>query len=341
MVGLVAITQPTGGGCSGVANASAPTALPNGPLGAKMIVQYFESNGFSPNAAAGIVGNMVQESGLDPHMAGGGLVQNIGSQYALQVAYDQQHGLDPSSAQGQLAFLVDYVKRQPWFSKLNNAPTPQDAALWFQDNYEQCAGAGARGTNQVGGGLCYPQHRMDAAAAALQVAGGTVSAGTPVSLGGGCIHAAYGSGMGVTNPIPGFSRGRDDMGVDGCSTPGKPILAPAPSKLAEIMPNWYAGQPLLLFKFDPPLSGTFDGDQYWFLAEQVTPVTTQIGATFGTGTPVAHYASSGTCVEIGWGSPTSSGRTLAQEKGDSGAANPPAGALTTWGESFRKFFRIT
>ncbi len=49
---------------------------------------------------------------------------------------------------------------------------------------------------------------------------------------------------------------------------------------------------------------------------------------------------SDTGIEIGWGSPTSSGRTLAQQMGDSAAANPPAGAQTTWGESFKHFFGI-
>jgi hypothetical protein len=38
--------------------------------------------------------------------------------------------------------------------------------------------------------------------------------------------------------------------------------------------------------------------------------------------------------------PTSSGRTLGQQMGDSAAANPPAGAQTTRGESFKRFFGI-
>jgi hypothetical protein len=54
---------------------------------------------------------------------------------------------------------------------------------------------------------------------------------------------------------------------------------------------------------------------------------------------VASFASSGTGIEIGWGSPTSWSRTLAGMT-DAGAANPPSGAKTRWGESFKTFFRI-
>jgi hypothetical protein len=55
---------------------------------------------------------------------------------------------------------------------------------------------------------------------------------------------------------------------------------------------------------------------------------------------VARFAPTGTGIEIGWGSSTSSGRTLAQQMGDNAAANPAAGVRTTWGESFKRFFGI-
>jgi hypothetical protein len=76
------------------------------------------------------------------------------------------------------------------------------------------------------------------------------------------------------------------------------------------------------------------------VAEQVSPVSTTAGAIFRARQAVARFAPSGTGIEIGWGSPTSSGRTLAQQMGDSAAASPPAGATTTWGESFKRFFGI-
>jgi hypothetical protein len=148
---------------------------------------------------------------------------------------------------------------------------------------------------------------------------------------------AASSGSVVTNPIPGFTIGRDDMGVDAGARPGAPIYAPLPSKLVQVMHDWYAGQPLLLFRFLNPPSGVLS--DYWYLAEQVAPVTTRIGSVFMTGEKVATFAQSGTDIEIGWGSPTSNSRTLAGES-DPGAANPPNGSTTTWGETFKQFFGI-
>ena len=75
------------------------------------------------------------------------------------------------------------------------------------------------------------------------------------------------------------------------------------------------------------------------MAEQITPVSTTVGTIFRARQAVARFAPSGTGIEIGWGSPTSTQRTLAGET-DPGAANPPPGATTPWGESFKHFFGI-
>ena len=147
--------------------------------------------------------------------------------------------------------------------------------------------------------------------------------------------APAGSGI---DPIPGFTIGRDDMGVDASAPVGTPIYAPLDSQLVEVVGDWYAGQPLLLFRFlNRPAGAPSD---YWYVAEEITPVSTTVGTIFRARQAVARFAPSGTGIEIGWGSPTSSGRTLAQQMGDSAAANPPAGAQTTWGESFKRFFGI-
>jgi peptidoglycan hydrolase-like protein with peptidoglycan-binding domain len=140
-----------------------------------------------------------------------------------------------------------------------------------------------------------------------------------------------------SDPIPGFAIGRDDMGVDATAQPGAGIYAPVASRLVQVLADWYAGQPLLLFQFDSAPPGALS--DYWYVAEQIGPVTTTIGTAFGTGQRVASFAPSGTGIEIGWGSPTSNARTLADVT-DPGAANPPAGSTTSWGESFKKFFGI-
>jgi Transglycosylase SLT domain len=146
--------------------------------------------------------------------------------------------------------------------------------------------------------------------------------------------APAGSGI---DPIPGFTIGRDDMGVDATAPVGAPIYAPFDSRLVEVVNGWYAGQPLLLFQFLHQPAGA--PSDYWYVAEQITPVSTTVGTIFRARQAVARFAPSGTGIEIGWGSPTSTQRTLAGET-DPGAANPPPGATTPWGESFKHFFGI-
>ena len=146
-----------------------------------------------------------------------------------------------------------------------------------------------------------------------------------------------GSDPSGSDPIPGFTIGRDDMGVDASAQPGAGIYAPAASRLVQVLQDWYAGQPLLLFQFDSAPPGALS--DYWYVAEQIDPLTTTIGTAFGAGQRVASFAPSGTGIEIGWGSPTSYARTLADVT-DPGAASPPAGSTTSWGESFKKVFGI-
>jgi hypothetical protein len=141
----------------------------------------------------------------------------------------------------------------------------------------------------------------------------------------------------VSDPIPGFKIQRDDMGVDASARTGAGIYAPAASKLVQVMRDWYAGEPLLLFQFDIRPAGALSG--YWYVAEQIVPVTTTLGTRFQRGQRVASFAASGTGIEIGWGSPTSNSRTLANET-DPGAADPPSGSTTVWGETFKQVFGI-
>ncbi len=140
-----------------------------------------------------------------------------------------------------------------------------------------------------------------------------------------------------SDPIPGFTIERDDMGVDGSARPGAGIYAPLASRLVQVMGDWFDGQPLLLFQFDSQPPGALS--DYWYVAEQINPVTTRVGTAFRAGQRVASFASSGTGIEIGWGSPTSNARTLADVT-DPGAASPPSGSTTIWGESFKKYFGI-
>lgn len=289
-------------------------------------VRYFESQGISANGSAGITGNLEQENGFSPvtNAGGVGIAQwDPTSRGPAMQAWDRSHGLDPGTVAGQVTYIV-YDLRTNYATllvSLNSATSPAQASDEFEVIYERC-------------GTCERAQREQYAVAALQAAGGN---SVPVSLAGGGACVAIGGAGG--DPIPGFTPGRDDMGVDACGKTGMPIYAPAASTLVGTIDNWYTAdgrnQPLLLFQFTPSIAGTYRGDQFWYVAEQIIPVSMTHGTQFGAGAPVAYYANIGSCIEIGWGSPTTNSRTLVPTD-----ANPPRGALTLEAEAFKVYFHI-
>jgi len=83
------------------------------------------------------------------------------------------------------------------------------------------------------------------------------------------------------------------------------------------------------------LSDGPDRGKYVYVSEGITP-TVSDGQSVKAGQQIATFTG---CIEIGWGSPTSDQRTLAGVT-DPGAAHPPPGTGTVWGESFKRFFGI-
>jgi hypothetical protein len=98
---------------------------------------------------------------------------------------------------------------------------------------------------------------------------------------------------------------RTDQGVDANMPVGAPILAPCPVKILAIIPDWYAGQPLVYFEL---LNGP-DAGKVQFVAEQITDIATP-GSILQQGQVIARYAPSGTGIEYGWS--TLNGVTLAR-----------------------------
>jgi hypothetical protein len=97
---------------------------------------------------------------------------------------------------------------------------------------------------------------------------------------------------------------RTDQGVDAQMPVGAPILAPCQVKILAIIPDWYAGQPLVYFEL---LDGT-DAGSVQYVAEQITQIAPP-GSILQQGQDIAHYAKSGTGIEYGWSTPN--GITLA------------------------------
>ena len=73
--------------------------------------------------------------------------------WALASGWISAHGQDPQSAAGQLMYIAANVNQDvdgPEFysglrSDMYGASSPQVAAIWWMNDYEQCQGAGPPG----------------------------------------------------------------------------------------------------------------------------------------------------------------------------------------------------
>ena len=80
---------------------------------------------------------------------------------------------------------------------------------------------------------------------------------------------------------------RTDQGVDAQLPVGAPILAPSRVKVLAIIPNWYAGQPLVYFEL---LDGP-DAGKVQYVAEEITDIAPG-GTILQQGQAIARYARS-------------------------------------------------
>jgi hypothetical protein len=105
------------------------------PSNAKAIYTFLVAQGFSPNAAAGILGNIEQESTGNPEEPGGGLIQILG-----------QAG---GTLAEQLQATMKYIEANGSVQDINeNSPTPSAAALYFSNKYERPDAALANNANR-------------------------------------------------------------------------------------------------------------------------------------------------------------------------------------------------
>jgi hypothetical protein len=103
------------------------------PANAKTIWDYLISHGLSQNAAAGILGNIEQESGGNP--AAGNWPENYG---LIQWTPASQYFSSPPSLSQQLAAIISYIKANGSIADINaHASTPQAAAAYFSSRYER------------------------------------------------------------------------------------------------------------------------------------------------------------------------------------------------------------
>ncbi len=119
--------------------------------------------------------------------------------------------------------------------------------------------------------------------------------------------------------------GRTDQGVDAGMPVGAPILAPCKVKVLAIIPDWYAGQPLVYWEL---LEGP-DAGKVQYVAEQITDIAPP-GSILQQGQAIARFARSGTDIEFGWS--TIDGVTLARATTgyEEGQVTPAGQSIRAW-----------
>jgi hypothetical protein len=110
-------------------------AVGEAPANAEAMYKFFTSHGLSPAAAAGIIGNIAQESGGNPESVGSGGNGLIGWTPPLPGAVT---GNPEKDLQFQLNAVMQYIGQNGSVKDINtNASSPAAAAAYFMSKYEK------------------------------------------------------------------------------------------------------------------------------------------------------------------------------------------------------------
>lgn len=108
---------------------------------AKKAYNYYLNRGVKPNVAAGIVGNLYKESGLNPMAVGDkgtayGVAQWRGNRLSNLKNYASSKGRSYTDLNTQLDFILDEQGENQVLSLMSNQ-SPEEAAKTFADKYER------------------------------------------------------------------------------------------------------------------------------------------------------------------------------------------------------------
>jgi hypothetical protein len=143
------------------------------------------------------------------------------------------------------------------------------------------------------------------------------------------LVAARISNATYTNPLPYVTCcgrwERTDQGVDATMPVGDPIVAPSRVKILGVVPDWYAGQPLVYFEL---LAGR-DAGHIQYVAEEIMSIA-PVGSFLNKGQAIARFARTGTGIEYGWS--TINGVTLARATTgyEEGQVTPAGASIRNW-----------
>jgi hypothetical protein len=329
-------TQNTNWVASSGNGASSCGTLLNGTGNGVIAFNYFVSKGLSNAAAAGIVGNLSEEStGVDPERlqsnftseepAEGSLVQS--DLNASGVGWGIAQWTPPSSiitsAQNggtslqtvdtlnyQLAFLWQELTSsyQSTLAQLKSAATPEDAATIFLSGFER----GDPSPTRQGYARAYyelavnntplppnvPVSNNSGGSSATTDSNGTVSCG---SAGG--TNNTVGSTSGYTNPlrsVSGLTPNRIDEGVDYDGT--GPVYAIGAGTVVNIDGSGWPGNVFIVYK----LSNGSAAGKYVYFAEDCTP-SVSVGQSVTSSTQICTMYNGGSGIETGWAQDPSNG----------------------------------
>lgn len=170
---------------------------------------YLLDKGYSPAAAAGIVGNLVQESGVNPTVRPGdngtahGIAQWRGDRYTGLQDYARKRDASVGDLSLQLDYLDQELKNKygSTYKNVMAAKTPGDAAAAFALGYERPKGAETGVASNVDGWA----NRLAAANAFMKngtVASGIQQPSAPTQLTGGLL----------ANPVAASPMARPQIG---------------------------------------------------------------------------------------------------------------------------------
>lgn len=147
---------PDGGGDTGKKGKTGKTTKAKNPYSGTPegeAIDFLIKQGFTANQAYGIVGNLMQESGMDPTIVNAsghhGLAQwdgDPGGRWEQLVAFANANGSDPNNRATQMAFLVHELQtteHDNWLKVLQHATngTPEEYAHYFDMFVERSGGA--------------------------------------------------------------------------------------------------------------------------------------------------------------------------------------------------------
>lgn len=327
----------SGGICTTGGGGTPVTITGNNPKDAYI---FLTQNGYTPAQAAGIIGNLMWESGSvnlnptaqTPGNPAFGIAQWQGSRLTDMRAFVTGEGKDPNGFAGQLDFLLHELNTSESGSAaaVKATNTPAAAATAFEQNYER-AGIPKLAERINYANLIFSQYGGTAAGTATSLPSTTPSSGCS---GGGSGGSGGGGGSGSGAPgtcqnpfrdIKNLVPKRVDQGVDYAGD--GPVYAICPGKILNLTnsgwPNGgYIGEQLT----GGPYAGLVT-----YMAEDC-PATVTIGQQVDSTTQICTmHTPSSSNIETGWSAPAGTGDPLAKFYGGSGKY------VTTAGVSYNKF----